>query len=361
MQADDINDIPGFWTWFRSHESAFRKIVLQQDDIVTKVFDPVSEALSRLHPNVLLLCGALADNTVDLVFTADGALHVIPFIEQLVAAAPKIKGWQFTALKPPMVFAGMAIVIEETSFTADDISFFANHSDAQPDLIDITVVHKDYDPGRQELFAHGCFIVLDHVLGELAFATQIDRVRIAGPEQEQQDLIPLQKLPEYLKWREKEFIERYDGIRRDDEDDAYRGLEAKTEEGLPVIAMVNATLLDWDAPASHPWILEVEYEYDGAAANGMPDEHTQGTLETLEDELREKLTDISGFLFVARETGANRRSLLIACKDFRFPAAVMRAQAVTPRDGITIQYNITKDKYWNRFDMFRVPDDEEDV
>ena len=40
-------------------------------------------------------------------------------------------------------------------------------------------------------------------------------------------------------------------------------LEGETNESLPLVAILNSTLLTWDQKASHPWMMLVEIPYAG--------------------------------------------------------------------------------------------------
>lgn len=54
-----------------------------------------------MHQGIFYLAGMLDQDTAEIVFTPDGAPNIV-FIEEIVAAAPEIAGWKFTALKPEM-------------------------------------------------------------------------------------------------------------------------------------------------------------------------------------------------------------------------------------------------------------------
>jgi hypothetical protein len=51
--------------------------------------------------------------------------------------------------------------------------------------------------------------------------TTIDNLKIISKEEAQKELIPVEKLKAYLTWRQKEFIEKYEGVRRNTENDNY--------------------------------------------------------------------------------------------------------------------------------------------
>ncbi|AHM59272.1 hypothetical protein D770_05025 [Flammeovirgaceae bacterium 311] len=93
----------------------------------------------------------------------------------------------------------------------------------------------------------------------------------------------------------KRVLKKYDGERYDTDKDNYAGLEATLNNGKPLIAVINSTLLDWDRKASHPWILAIEIKYSGENNNGMPDDATYELLNKFEDEATEELKDSDGF------------------------------------------------------------------
>ena len=112
-------------------------------------------------------------------------------------------------------------------------------------------------------------------------------------------------------------------------------------------------MLRWDKKASHPWILYLELPYDGQSRNGMPDEHMQELLTTIEEAAMEELKDRDGYLNIGRQTGENTRKLYFACKDFRKPSLVAHLIQQQFGDQIAVEFDIYKDKYWQSFQRFR--------
>lgn len=196
---------------------------------------------------------------------------------------------------------------------------------------------------------NGIYIFLDNFLGELHSVTLIDSLKIVGKKDTSEELIPIEKLKDYLIWREKEFVEKYEGVRHDTEHDNYSSLEAKTKDGQIVLAIVNSEVLDWDKKASHPWVLSIEIPFDGSNNNnGMPDNETYQLLNNIEDEIMLDLKDLDGYLNVGRETSAGKREIYFACKEFRKPTKVLNA-IIKKYNQLEISYEIYKDKYWQSF------------
>lgn len=345
-----INSYADFWAWFQTKEKDFHKVVKNGGDIEKDFFRLMAPKLDELRAGYFYVTGMLDDNTVELIITGDGAIRHLVFVEELVAAAPEIGGWKFTAHKPAIDLDNVNISMNDYQFGGDTLSFLPVENPAYPDEIEITVVHPDLRDDNREQINNGIYIFLDHYLGELNFATSIDLMNIESPKGKN-DLVPVSKLKDYLIWREKEFIEKYEGVRHNTADDNYTGFEATLENGNPVVAVMNNDLLHWDRKASHPWILKIEIRYE-AVNNGMPDQETYALMDDFENQLAEVLKDSDGYLSVGRQTADGLREVFFACKDFRKSSKVTSEVISSFADRLTISYDIYKDKYWRTFDRF---------
>jgi hypothetical protein len=168
------------------------------------------------------------------------------------------------------------------TFSAETLHFYPNLYPNYPDEIDITTAHDDFNEENKAAITNGVYIFLDNYLGELESATIIDNIVVATKVEAQEELIPIAKLQSYLKWRQKEFVEKYVGVRHDTENDNHSMLEAELESGNTLLAVINTDLLGWDGKASLPWIMTVAIPYDGENSNGMPDDETYKLLNEVE-------------------------------------------------------------------------------
>jgi hypothetical protein len=352
QKEEPVRSYADFWNWFQKNERTFYKVIKEKGDIEKDFFDKLSPKLGELKDGFFFLAGMLDTETAELVLTADGNLKNIVFVEELVAAAPKIGGWKFTASKPAMDIKNVVINMAGYEFKGENMSFYANDDPDFPDQIDVTIVHNDLDEKNKKTITNGTYIFLDNFLGELNFVTTIDEIDVVGKKDVQRELVPIEKLKDFLIWREKEFVEKYEGLRHDTESDNYSMLEAHLESGNALIAVINTDLLNWDSKASHPWILTVEITYNGEGNNGMPDDETFKLLGEIEDEILAELKDADGYLNIGRQTAESVREIYFACKDFRKPAKVLYAMTQKYAGAIAMDYDIYKDKYWLSFDRF---------
>ncbi|MFL5809382.1 MAG: DUF695 domain-containing protein [Flavisolibacter sp.] len=351
-KEDPIRSYADFWNWFCRNEKTFFKVVNGQGNIEKDLFDKLSPKLNELKEGFWYLTGMCDDNKAELVITADGTIKNIVFVEELIGAAPEIDSWKFTALKPALEINAVSIEMAGYKFTNENLSFYSNDHSEYPDEIDITVIQNDVTEENKSTITKGVYVFLDNYLGELDFAVTIDNLQIASRDEAKKELIPIEKLKDYLKWRQKEFIEKYEGVRHNTENDEYSILEAELENGNKLIAAVNTDLLQWDSKASHPWILSVEIPYDGSNNNGMPEDDTYQLLDEIENNITGHLKDFDGYLNIGRQTAMNVREIYFACKDFRKPSKVLFEVQKEYTGQLEISYDIYKDKYWQSFNRF---------
>lgn len=343
-----ITSYNDFWDWFLKHEKEFFKVVQNGDTIEQGFFKKLSPKLDEIHEGIYFLTGMFNDHTAELILTPDGAIRNIFLVEELVNAAPKIDGWKFTALKPASDIKDVSIDMGGFKFSSNNLKFYPNLHKDYPDEIDLTIVYDDFVEDKKGMQTNGIYIFLDNFLGELHSVTLIDSLKVVGKNDASEELIPIEKLKDYLIWREKEFVEKYEGVRHNTENDNYSSLEAKTKEGEIVVAIVDSDLVHWDKKASHPWVLSIEIPFDGSSNNGMPDDKTYQLLNDIEDEIMLDLKDLEGYLNVGRETSGGKREIHFACKDFRKPPKVLNA-IIKKYNQFEISYEIYKDKYWQSF------------
>ena len=349
---DNNND---FWNWFLDNEKRFFKVVKNRDDIENNFFEELSSKLNELKEGFFYQTGMYDDDLAELILTPDGNIKNIVFVEELIKVAPILPNWKFTALKRANNnLAKFSISMAGYDFHTKNLFFYANEQNDYPDEIEIIMVYEDYDKEDKKMITNACFIFLEELLGELNVATMIDSLKVVGKAAAEKELVPIEKLKAYLFWREKEFLEKYEGMRYDTENDSYSILEATLRNGKPLIALINTTLLKWDCKASHPWILEFQIIYDGENNNGMPIKEEYQKMINFEEEATKYLQDFDGYLDIGRETADNSREIYFACKEFRKASKIAYDLIVNHSNGLEIKYHIYKDKYWQTFEKFGI-------
>ncbi|MGY6648089.1 DUF695 domain-containing protein [Wenyingzhuangia sp. IMCC45574] len=347
-----ITNDADFWKWFESNESTFFKVIDTQNNVAVNFLDKILPQLKTLDENYWVLCGMYSDEVAELIITVDGEIKDFYKVEELIEKSPQLKNWKFTAHKPGNDIKNCEINMYDFIFSKETLSFCVEESKKYPDEIDLVITHKEITEGNYESIGNGIYIFLENYLGELKFAETIDNVSIRE-RKENEDFIPIDKLKDYLLWREKEFIEKYDGIRVNTEDDTYSSFEWKAGDAeLPLFAVMNTDLLHWDAKASHQWFVKIVIEYNGEENNGLPTKKDYELLDEIENEINKKLVDKDGHLNIGRETGANQRVIYVANTEYRHVSKVMHDIKYIYESYFTIDFSIYKDKYWMTLKSF---------
>lgn len=350
---DPIKSYSDFWTWFQKNEKDFFNVVKSRQNIEKGFFYKLSLKLAELKEGYYYLTGMFDDNTVELILTADGTVKNIVFVEELVEAAPKIDGWRFTALKQSLRIEDVTIKMGGIEFSSENLFFYSNDLPNYPDEIDVCIIHNDMTDDNRQQIINGTYIFLDNYLGELDFVNNIDNLQVITKSEAKKELVPIAKLKDFLIWRQKEFVEKYEGVWYDTENDEYSLMEAELESGNMLLAVINTNLLEWDRQASHPWLAVMTLKYDGSKNNGMPNNSDYELLGSIEDEIMLSLKDKDGNLNIGRQTANNERDIYFACKDFRKASSVFYETQKYYGDKFEIQYDIYKDKYWQTFERFK--------
>jgi hypothetical protein len=341
-----------FWNWFVQNEPEFYRLVKGKGDVAGEFLGKALPRLRELREGFNLLAAMPDEETVELAFSANGDLKNMVFMEEIVAAAPELARWKFTALRSPMDLETQGMNIGTHAFTKDNIHFYAETNADFPDEVSIVLVHEEMAEDNVEVITHGTYIFLDHLLGEWNFATLLDHVSVKSSAEVEEELVPVDQLFEFLVEREKAFVEKYQAVKKDTENHQFALMEAELEDGSPLIVMVDTDLKDWEAKASHPWMLVVSFDYDGYANSGLPDEATSSLMQEIEDRLLAELKDQDGYLNLGRQTGDDTREIYFAGKGFKKTPKIVDQIRQEYADKLELDYDIYKDKYWRSWSRF---------
>lgn len=346
-----IQNYEDFWNWFRIHAHLFHRVIEEEGNVEKDFFHKLEPKLAELKEGYFYMTGMKDKTTAELIITADGTIKNFTFVEALIAAAPPIDGWEFTALKPSLDIKDVSIEMDGYKFSKSNQFFYSRDIPDYPDEIDLCFVHDEYTENNHQI-EQGIFIFLDNFLGELDFASKIDNLSFSTKEKAVGSLIPIEKLKDYLNWREKEFIEKYEHAHFDSADEQYVLMEGKMSNGSVLIATINQTAITFDAKPSHPWILSFEISYDGKKTNGLPTDSVLSSLEAIESNLTDLFTGSDDTIYIGRQSADNLRSIFFACKEFRNPSRIAHTVQKNFEHLFQIDYDIYKDKYWRSFNQF---------
>ena len=348
-----VHDKDTFWAWFQTQAEAFHHAVITQEKIDTDFFDPLSASLDRMHEGIYFLAGEAEAGVAELILTADGVYRNFAFIEDLVAAAPKLPAWRFVALKPACAIDGFGINMNGLVYSDDTLHFYVREDAKCPQVVDVVMVHSDATATEEQLTS-GVYVYLDNLLGEWVAVTQIDQMQIINQQQlpANQALQPMAELAPYLHSRHEAWQKVYGGVYYNSDQDEFASFEGEADNGQLIVGIIDSTLLAWPHKPSHPWMLTLRIAYDGSGLNGMPSKQIYQRMEAFEDALMAELPEHEGYLNVGRETGDDIRYIYFACKQFVQATRVLERLMPQFSQEMDISYDVFQDKYWQSLQRF---------
>jgi len=353
-KRNGINDhAAAFWKWFVENEVRFRQVEKTNSEEALIFLDDLIGEMKPFNPWLKALAGPYGNDKHELIITADGDIALFCKVEELVQAAPAVEGWVITAHKPPLGFEGISIDMYDKEFNAKSMSFFPILNDHYPDEVDIRLTHTEYDSEEDKQFQAGGMIYLENGLGEINVATKIDRYEV-GPTptvDKAVELIPVSKLNDYLNWREKEFVEKYESVNIDRPQEEFHHLEAEDGDGKPLVAIVDAGFSEWGFKPAYPWLLQVDIQFEGDHT-GLPDEKQLLELRAIEDEIRALFPEDGSIWFIGHRTYDHFRNIFFYSNEFRKNAMMLHNYIEIKSWDYDVVFFIRKDKYWRAMEQY---------
>jgi hypothetical protein len=202
--------ITDFWNWFKERNEAFLNInsdtldEQERDDLLNEMEEHLHTYCDCLYFEI----GGWPGEDQELIITAEGDTGFFTHVEELVNNAPDIDKWTIIAFMQPVSLESDPYIceFEDVELKANDIWFLPMDSKSNPKSIGIRVCLPNYkDVKDSKWLQPAVFKVLDTVLGEKAFALDIDYVDI-GPlpdNPEEQGMIELKEIAAFIRWKKK--------------------------------------------------------------------------------------------------------------------------------------------------------------
>ena len=338
-----------FWSWFLKNKSRFKK-VLENSSQAQQFLDELIRNMKPFNPWFKALAGPYGENRSELIITSDGDIALFCKVEELVNAAPEMEDWKVTAHKPPMGLDRMKINMYGHEFSSDNMNFYPRLDPYYPDEIKLTITHPEYNEDEKDQFQTGGTVFIENALGEVNTATLIDSYEVGAIPNDDVELIPLNKMEEYLRWREKEFIEKYEKMEARKPEESFSVLESEDDGGQPVFATINTGYKNWEFRTAFPWLVQIDVDYKGNE-KGMPDKAQSQSLKEIEDHLLENLS-ATDLIYVGHQTHKNRRTIFAYCSDYNIVSKQIHAYIDVSKWVFDIAFFIRKDKYWRNMEWY---------
>lgn len=342
-----------FWQWFVKNEYRFRELEDNDSEQALAFLDELIGHMKPFNPWLKALAGPYSGNRFELIITADGDVALFCKVEELIAKAPVLSKWKFTAHKPALGFEGISIDLYEKKFSVDTTCFYPIVRDEYPDEVSIVLTHVDYNAEEDDQFQAGGMIYLENGLGEEMTATRIDHYETGPlpPPDSGIEIIPISKLSDYLLWREKEFVEKYESVHAERPEESFNLLEAEDSDGKLMMVTIDAGFRDWPLRPAFPWHLQIDINYQGDT-NGLPSQQQLEALQQTGNEIINLLTANGTTWFIGHRTYDNVRNIYCYASEYKTCSKLLHRYIETLRTDYIILFFIRKDKYWQNMEMY---------
>jgi len=340
-----------FWQWFVENEHRFRELEKNDSDQALAFLEELIQQMQPFNPWLKALAGPYNNESFELIITADGDMAMFCKVEELVNAAPIVENWVFTAHKPALGFENISIDLYGLDFSAATTNFYPIVQEDYPDEVSIVLTHTEYNKELDDHFQAGGMIYLENGLGEVNTATKIDHYE-TGPlpaEGDGTETIPISKLADYLNWREKEFIEKYESVPTE-KPDIFHLLEAEDRDGKLILVTVNMDCKYWDLKPAFSWLLQVNINYTGDDG-GFPFEEQLMQLQSLEEEMVSLLPE-DRTVFAGNKTYDNCRNIYFYVNEYKTTSALLNDYIENKETDLEIVFFIKRDKYWRTMEQY---------
>lgn len=353
MNGSGTDAATRFWQWFADNEYRFRELEKNDSEQALIFLDELIQHMKPFNSWLKALAGPYAGNKYELIITADGDVALFCKVEELIDKAPALSNWKFTAHKPALGFEGISIDLYEKKFNVDTTCFYPIIHEEYPDEVSIVLTHTEYQPEEDDQFQAGGMIYLENGLGELNTATKIDHYETGAlpPSETDIEVIPITKLADYLNWREKEFVEKYESIDAQRPPESFNLLEAEDRDGNVMLVTVDVSFKDWPLRPAFPWLLQVDINYKGQK-NGLPDSEQTRELQPIEDAIIELLISGGNIYFIGHRTYDHIRNLYFYASEYRTCSRMLHRYVETIQSEYTVLFFIRKDKYWQNMELY---------
>lgn len=192
-----------FWNWFKTNNSSY--FYLNQLTDNSKKESLLNEFLENLHEysdGLFFELGGYPNGTQELIISAEGNKEYFKAAEKLVAKAPKIDEWEFICLKPPM---GVDFITkyEDIELDPKTMWFLPLTNSSNPKILGLRVYSPNYHSSKNKVYLNAVNQVLDTILGEKSRALDVHHLEVGKvpPNPEDEGLIELVELKEYINWK----------------------------------------------------------------------------------------------------------------------------------------------------------------
>lgn len=195
LKANDVID--NFWIWFKKNEKQLRKFEENPDKYLTEILAEVK----KIKPGLAIEFEPPKNGIINMTVSADGDIALFDMVRDIVAKAPKIKGWKFIAFRQRMPLEQiktMKLKAQNHELDPNNMKFFPIVSG---DSLDIIIYAEGITESNFNQVAYGGLLLLDNLLGEYDCVTKVrnyDFQNMPAKKEELEGLLPLIDIAVYV-------------------------------------------------------------------------------------------------------------------------------------------------------------------
>lgn len=200
--------ITEFWNYFEKNQYAFELLRELLPEDRTEKLNELSRLIEVFHPRIGYIFN-LNKNGLEFIITAYGNPYLFKSVELLVKYTPQLEKSKLSAFIPPSKdidqykngtdkpfnYRGISLRISEMKYNIIN-------TENNPLLISLNIYIKNYVVlGYNDHLLTAIYTLLEHLLGEKAFANEIHFINIWQSTSEVEkdlELVPLYALSQYL-------------------------------------------------------------------------------------------------------------------------------------------------------------------
>jgi len=160
------DNIDAFWNWFELNKSAFENIDSTNQD---EKLDLILSHLDLIAEDLTVEVSDVYNGERNLVISPEGNISKFKVVKEIIALAPNIKGWTFTAFRQP--------VNEDFTLRYDDVIFKPSEMLFSPVIeankLDLIIYSKNVNNRNIDKIRKYGVIAVENILGEYDFVTKV--------------------------------------------------------------------------------------------------------------------------------------------------------------------------------------------
>lgn len=285
-----MDEIDQFWRWWRGAADGLAKAFDSGAGLSDAQIDDISQHVKAMG-DLAWETGPGQASRHHFALSAEGDAELRVFTQRWLARAPaKSDAWEFFAARQPGASEGWSVTFGDRTFSFDDFRVRITR-DEDRERLDVECYHPQFGELDDDTCYRPLFIALDNVLGEDGVVRWVGAVDISRE--------PLAQGASLFALRDE-----VAAVAQEWKSDRTWLIEGKTEDGNPLLAVVNPSLKRLDY-LLHDHHYELSLELVDVGENGLPDGEENQDLNEFEDELLAELGHAA--VWIGHETYEGKR------------------------------------------------------